>query len=324
MTSLNLSIITSVYSYDRRRYLRSFLEGIANQTAKDFETIVVVDGCARLSRYAHNLVKQLDLPRCRILFVRQRSGASASKNWGIKNVRGQIVGFLDDDTVPSRDWAQNVVESFSKIPEMVGLMGPSYPIFENPRDAWFPEPLQWLVACSGWRENRLHELRSVWTVNAAFRRDDVLAVGGFSPDLGPSNGKAGFWGLAEDLDFSLRVRYRTKKRIFYVPNAFVYHYVSHSRVNLPYVMRRALFVGKERRLLKSCGIRLNSRSQEYSLIHKIAISFMPKYARSLFHDPRVAARQMMFLAAALLFTLLGFLGANGRLPDAPFMSLRKH
>jgi hypothetical protein len=96
---------------------------------------------------------------------------------------------------------------------------------------------------------------------------------------------------ALDVDISLRIRH-----------------VPHSSVNLSYVARRAFWIGRTRRYLKSSRVPLDV---EYSLIRKIATGFLTRIVGGFIRDPRTAARQVLFVGAALMFTLLGFLDTNG-------------
>lgn len=313
LSRTRLSVISSSYAYDRAPYLRSLLQALANQTVKDFETVIVIDGSPELLEYAHTLVRQLGLPHCELLFARHRIGGSASKNLAIQHSRGEILGFLDDDTVPFPNWAQNVVASFEKHPEMVGLHGPTYPLWEDHRDAWFPEPIYWVVSCTDW-QSAPHEVRSAWTTNAAFRKGEVVAVAGFDTRLGPFSGKPGYQGFADDEDLSLRVRSRTGKSILFVPDAMAHKYVPHMSVTLRYVATRAIWIGRTRRFLKSSGVALDS---EHSAIIRTVL-FLPKIARNLLRDPSLAIRQATFLLLAVVFALFGFLGMKSNIKGKVF------
>jgi len=90
-----ISIIVPIYKVER--YLRECLDSILAQTFGDWECILVddgsPDGCPRIcDEYAaHD-------PRFRVIH-RANGGLSAARNSGLREARGQYIGFVDSD-----DW----------------------------------------------------------------------------------------------------------------------------------------------------------------------------------------------------------------------------
>lgn len=91
-TEPTFSII--VPTYRRPLLLREALTSIVNQTDSDFECIVVSDG--------GDTTQSQDLPKDdRFVHVRleQNQGAAAARNAGVREARGSILVFCDDDDI---------------------------------------------------------------------------------------------------------------------------------------------------------------------------------------------------------------------------------
>ncbi len=92
---IKISIVVPVYNVEK--YLRECLDSLVNQTLEDIEIICVNDGSTDsspqiLEEYASkdNRIK---------IFNQENQGVSAARNFGIKNVNGEYLTFVDSD-----DW----------------------------------------------------------------------------------------------------------------------------------------------------------------------------------------------------------------------------
>lgn len=81
-------------THNRSRLLKRAVESALNQSFKDFELIIVDDGCDdNTFEYLHSLSHH----RIRIIRHRSPQGVSAARNSGIHIATGSFVAFLDDD-----------------------------------------------------------------------------------------------------------------------------------------------------------------------------------------------------------------------------------
>ena len=92
-----LSVILTVYNMEA--YVTEAIEAVLNQTYKDFELLVIVDGGTDGSLKICNEFKEKD-GRISVIFQENR-GAAAGKNRGLEIARGGYIGFLDGD-----DWIE--------------------------------------------------------------------------------------------------------------------------------------------------------------------------------------------------------------------------
>jgi len=100
MTSPLLSVV--VPTYDRRGILERTLPFLLDQTAhrRDYEIVVVVDGSR--DGTLEMLRARRDEPGFRIV-VQENRGLAAARNRGAREARGEVLLFLDDDMIASRD-----------------------------------------------------------------------------------------------------------------------------------------------------------------------------------------------------------------------------
>ena len=112
------------------------------------------------------------------------AGISASRNVGLRAARSEVVAFVDDDAAVAPDWLARLLEQFEACPDLLGAGGGVEPHWGDDR-RWLPDELLWVVGCTyaGHREDP-GPIRNPIGCNMAFRRRQLAAVGGFSPDFG--------------------------------------------------------------------------------------------------------------------------------------------
>lgn len=79
---------------NRRDLLISALTSVLRQTFQDFE-IIVVDDCSEDD--PQKIVKEMDNSKIRCISHEVQKGEAVARNTGIKNARGELIAFLDDD-----------------------------------------------------------------------------------------------------------------------------------------------------------------------------------------------------------------------------------
>lgn len=85
-------------TYNRSRFLGTALRSVLDQTFADFEVLVVDDGSTDDTR---NVVAAFEADS-RVRYIHQANrggGAASARNTGVRNSRGDLIAFLDDDDV---------------------------------------------------------------------------------------------------------------------------------------------------------------------------------------------------------------------------------
>ena len=93
MNIVKVSIIIPIYNVER--YLRQCLDSVVNQTLKDIEIICVDDGSTDNSVF---VLKDYQKKYSNIkLITTKRLGCYNARNLGLKEAKGEYIGFVDSD-----------------------------------------------------------------------------------------------------------------------------------------------------------------------------------------------------------------------------------
>jgi glycosyltransferase involved in cell wall biosynthesis len=205
-SSLQLSLI--VATLGREAELARCLASLAAQTSRDFEVVVVdqnVDDrvAALLDR------ERLPFP---LTHVRAPPGLSRARNVGLRLVRGNIVGFPDDDCWYDVDIVTRVLQFFAAQPSAHGLSGGGAAGAGGAPRARFARGERWVTAARVWTQGMSSAI--------FLRRELIAAVGPFDEALGVGSGTP--WPAAEETDYLLRA-VAGGARIWYDPRFAVHH-----------------------------------------------------------------------------------------------------
>ena len=174
--------------------------------------------------------------RFRYLFEPQ-AGKSYALNSGIREARGTVLAFMDDDVTVEPSWLANLTATLHN-GESAGAGGrilpekkfspPRWLPLEGPRGRYALAPLALFDV--GEEAGQLAE--PPFGTNMAFRKEIFKKHGGFRTDLGPRPGSE---IRNEDTEFGARLL-AAGVRIRYEPSAVVYHDVSEDRVQKKYYL----------------------------------------------------------------------------------------
>ena len=107
-----ISIVVPIYNTENR--IGKCIESILAQTYTDFELILINDGSTDRSL---DVCKSYEKKDKRILlFDRENSGVSASRNFGISVATGKYLMFCDSDDTVEKDWCQNLYKAIIAYP----------------------------------------------------------------------------------------------------------------------------------------------------------------------------------------------------------------
>jgi glucosyl-dolichyl phosphate glucuronosyltransferase len=249
---MNITVI--LCTYNRCQSLAKTLDSVAASTlpeSVDWE-ILVVDNNS--SDHTREVVEDFcrRYPRhFRYLFEPQ-PGKSHALNAGIREARGDVLAFMDDDVTVEPTWLQNLTAPLHKS-EWVGSGGRTLPepTFATPRwirleGRYAAGPLA--IFDLGLDAGELTE--TPFGNNMAFRKELFGKYGGFRIDLGPRPGSRDPQ-KGEDTEFGARLL-AAGERLWYEPSAVVYHSVPESKVQKKYFL--AWWFDKGRADIRAFGI----------------------------------------------------------------------
>jgi O-antigen biosynthesis protein len=210
-----------VCAYNAAGTLEDNLRSLEQLTYPDYEIILVNDG----SRDATGEIVRRH-PRVRVIDT-PNQGLSAARNVGLAEATGEIVAYTDADTRVDRDWLTFLVQPFLTS-DVVGSGGPNVVPADDPPIA------QCIARAPGGPTHVLLDDRIAEHVpgcNMAFKRDALLAIGGFNPI---------YLRAGDDVDVCWRLQARGWK-IGFASAALVWH---HHRASVKAYWRQQVGYGE--------------------------------------------------------------------------------
>lgn len=308
-----VSVVFTSYTLDRIDDICELLDSISTQTYPDIETVFVAERSRELLDRVSSYGKNNGIINVKAIFNEGEQGLSAGRNLGVQHARGEIVAFIDDDSLPLPDWVENIVLAYQDS-SVAGTTGPILPLWEDRKMDWFPSELDWILGCCGFlgiEDER--SVRNAGGPNMSFRRSVFDKVGLFLTSLGAVGGGGGIGSqdfAGEETEFSIRVRRLTGKRILYSPAIGVRSRVYGYRITLGFIARRAYSEGRTKAMLAR-EYRVSDEdvpllNVEYDLLQRILTRLLPGILAGFFTHPVVAWRRLTVTFTALLFVALGY------------------
>jgi GT2 family glycosyltransferase len=304
-----LSVVITSYTTERLPDIAELLVSLKAQTYPNIEIIFIAERSSELYERVRELGERLGFPAFTVLFSEEKLGLGGARTLGAKEATGGIIAFVDDDVVLDPKWASEMVKSYED-PCVIGVTGPAIPLWQDCKLTWLPKELYWLISCTDWTEwSEPAEARSLWGHNMSVRQEAFAKAGYFSPALGYHT------PMAEDLEFSLRVKIKTGGKLLFNPAARAWHKVHSYRVGLKFIASRAHHIGISRRLLRRTYLKEQAPLQlERRVLTGMAKSLLG-IPLELFIRPHVAWRRLIVILTVLAFAGIGYL-FPGRALDA--------
>ncbi len=201
-------------------FIKEAMPHLLKQTYKDYEIVLVLEEKTKEK-----------FPKTRIIACGRASPAEA-RNIGVRNAKGEIIAFMDDDAYPEANWLEVAARDFDD-KNIVAVGGPSL----VPKNATFFQRVSNKVyelssGKTGIRYSGRGKRKEIddWpTCNFFARKADFLKVGGFDSQ---------YWG-GEDTQVCYSLL-KTGKKMIYNPKLVIYH---HPRKTLKQHLKQTYFWG---------------------------------------------------------------------------------
>jgi GT2 family glycosyltransferase len=308
-----LSIIITSYTINRFRDVCDLLDSIKMQGYSHIEVVFVAERSHELCRKVEEYANEIELTNMPVMvkFNSGRWGLSESRNLGVKEAKGEIIALVDDDVVLPRTWAEDIVKTFSENDDIIGVTGPALPLWKDKSLNWLPEEFHWLISCTTWfAEKGVVPVRNAWGHNMAFKREAFELAGNFQAGTGFKHGVPLFKSpLGEDVDFSLRVRSKTRKEIVHNADIKVLHKIYGDRVSLKYMIERAYWIGYSRHVLNRNYQKMviSLPNLEHPLLKRIILSLSIRILRKMFCKPVESLKTLSISMIVLASVASGYL-----------------
>jgi len=246
-----------IAAYNEEKTLGDCLDSLLAQTAPrdSYEIIVADDGSADKTR-------EVAESRGVRVVTQPNLGPAAARNLGARHARGDLLLFIDADSVPDARCIEAMAAAFAD-PDLAGASGEKK---TRQKNLWAR-----LVQIEyDYKYDRLAAHPTIDFVDsstAAYRRDILLSNGGFDPNLKE----------AEDVDLSFRLAERGY-RLILIPEAITYH--THPE-SLAHYLRRKFQYARGRAMVyrryprKAASDQRTPQTQRVQMLLAFALALVP-------------------------------------------------
>ncbi len=307
-----MKITVILCTYNRCRGLAKALDSIAASelpSTVEWEVLVVDNHSNDQTREVVEDFCRRYPDRFRYAFEAKR-GLSHARNAGIRQARGDVVAFTDDDLTVEPTWLWNLVRALGN-GEWAGAGGRIWPAesFLVPR--WLaldgPYGMGGVLYAHFDLGDKPHELdRPPHGANMAFRKVVFEKCGDFRADLGPSPGNE---IRNDDTEFGRRVM-AAGGRLRYEPSAVVYHEIPVDRIRKDYFLKWWFDYGRAQ--MRETGKRpgIWGIPRQYISIPNLVLSHLP---RRTLHWIVTLNPQKRFYRRCMVQVVVGWLVETRRL-----------
>lgn len=210
------------------------LEGI------DYELLIIDNASTDQTR---RINQEWVLPQNTMRYIYEpQPGLSHARNTGIKQAKGEIIAFVDDDIYFDTQWLKGIVKVFESHPEIACVGGKSIPKFEGKKPEWITDQLLTIYGStnSGDKEKLMNFPEHPFGLNMAFRNDVFGLVGFFNPKLGR---KKTSLLSCEEVDLFYRIN-QAGLKTWYTPHAIIWHRIPSERTEKNWILQRYFWQGR--------------------------------------------------------------------------------
>ena len=233
-----------VATYRRSDYLLQCLESLTRQSAlpSTYE-VIVVDNNSGDNTEAVTKKFISDHPEVNIrYFLETNQGLSFARNRGIRESKGSIVAFVDDDAVAHPGYCKSLAEAESKFTGYQAFGGKVTPVYHSGSEpAWLSKYVWGMVGKVDLGDSIIPFTRKYPAgCNMAFRKEVLDEIGNFNEEVK---------FRSDDRDIFTRLRSKGF-RVLYVPDISVDHNIPLERMSKEGVRKLSILsgIGEKNRL----------------------------------------------------------------------------
>ena len=242
-----ISII--ICTYNREKYIRPLLESIVKNDypTTDYEIVLVDNNC---TDNTHGVCEQFAAAHKEVAFryvIEPEQGLSAARNKGIKEAKGDIIIYVDDDALVDSDYIRQYAEHFATYPETMAAGGPIEPLYETKEPSWMSPYTKALLTAwmnYGTQVREYPNGRYPGGGNAAYRKEVFEKVGLFNTELGR---KGNLLLASEEKDIFDKMKALGMK-VLYLPTPVLHHCIPQTKLEEDYFNRLTLQIGRSERM----------------------------------------------------------------------------
>ncbi|MBT8232980.1 MAG: glycosyltransferase family 2 protein [Saprospiraceae bacterium] len=238
--SYKISVI--VCTYNRERFIKDCLDHLFNQTLDKqlFEVILVNNNCTDNTK---QIVDQyaLDNPSLNLRqVIETNQGLSFARNRGIKEAQSDLICYIDDDGMASKDYLEKIISYFNDNVSVIGIGGKVIPIYETEEPLWYNDFLRMMVTRIDFGDKvfKCYGKKYPAGCSMIYKKEWLEKAGGFNNALK--------WRADDKYIFNAISKYNDE--IYYYPKISVGHHIDAQRLTDENFDKLSRLLGSEERL----------------------------------------------------------------------------
>jgi len=197
------------------------------------EVILVDNNSNDDTRFVFEEVEKHYESKIRYVFEEKR-GISHARNRGIKEARGEIIAFTDDDVIVDKNWIHNIEKAFKEHDEVACVGGKILPVWEISKPKWLKPNLYNYLGLSDCGNSVIYlDSARIWGANFSVKSEIFKKYGLFDSNLGRIPRKL---YSHEETEFFQRLQTAGEK-ILYYPSSIIYHCISADKLSKRYLRK---------------------------------------------------------------------------------------
>ncbi len=225
-----------VCTFNRSESLRRMLKSLQEIVIPDHlscEVIVVDNNSDDDTRLVFEEIAKDFESRIRYV-LEDKKGLSHARNRGVKEARGEIIAFTDDDVIVDKHWIQNIDKAFKEYDDVACIGGKILPIWEIPKPKWLKPDLYGYLALLDKGDSVAYmDALDIWGANFAVKSEMFKRYGLFDTNLGRTPRKL---YSGEEAEFLQRLQ-NAGKKILYYPSSIIHHHIPAYRMSKKYLRK---------------------------------------------------------------------------------------
>lgn len=248
-------ITTIICTYNRAKYIGNLLESIAanDLPKREYEIVLVDNNCTDNTREICEAFAKAHKDVAFRYVVEPEQGLSAARNKGIKEAKGDVIAYVDDDALVDSHYLRTYAEWFAAHPQTMACGGPIEPLYETEEPSWMsPYTKALLTAWMNYGDKVREYPRGRYPGggNAAYRRVVFEQVGLFNTALGRKGGN--LMG-SEEKDIFDKM-HALNMQVLYLPTPVLHHIIPQTKLEPDYFNRLTTQIGiSERQRTQAIG-----------------------------------------------------------------------
>jgi len=231
---VKISVI--VCTFNRSESLKRLLNSLREAVIPDhlsYEFIVVDNNSDDDTRLVFDEIEKHYESKLRYAFEDKR-GISHARNRGIREARGEIIAFTDDDVIVDKHWIQHIDKAFKEHDDVACLGGKILPIWEISKPKWLkPDFYGYLALLDHGDSVAYLDKPDIWGANFAVKSQIFKKYGLFDSNLGRRPGKL---YSGEETEFLKRLL-KAGEKLLYDPRSIVHHNIPAHRMSKKYMRK---------------------------------------------------------------------------------------